>query len=82
MPHQSAVGAAGITGRVQAQANGCAREPGRGVRGCHGAERLDTHRGVRRLGRIYTDEPDGVARPIYPYADGVAVDDTVNLGGA
>ena len=82
VPQQAAVSVDSIADRVKVQANGRAREPGRGVRGCLGAERLDAHRGVRRFGRVHVGHANGIARPIYPYADGVAVDDALDLGGA
>ena len=38
--------------------------------------------GVCRLGRVHAGQSDGIAIPIEPDANGVAVDHTVHLGGA
>ena len=35
-----------------------------------------------RFGRVHAGQPDGVGRPGRPYADGVAVDDALDQGGA
>ena len=43
--------------------------------------KLTIPRRVCRLGRVDAGETRGIASPIQPDADGVAVDYTVNLGG-
>ena len=47
-----------------------------------GAVGFDAPRRVCRLGRVHAGQSDGIAIPIEPDADGVAVDHTVHLGGA
>ena len=44
--------------------------------------KLTMPRRVCRLGRVDAGETHGIASPIQPDADGVAVDHTVHLGGA
>ena len=71
-----------VAGRVADESHGCARESGGSVRGRFGAVGFNAPRRVRRLGRVHAGQANGVAHTIEPYADGVAVDDTVNLGRA
>ena len=44
--------------------------------------KLTIPRRMRRLGRVHAGHADGIASPIEPDADGVAVDHTVHLSGS
>ena len=82
VPQQSAVGVLVVAGRVRVKPDGCARESPGGVVGRFGAVGFHALRRVLRLGRVHAGQPNGVAIPIKPYGDGVAVDHAVNLGGS
>ena len=82
VPENPTVAVVIVAGRVADEPNGGARESGGGVLGRFGAVGFDAPRRVCRLGRVHAGQANGVASPIEPYADGVAVDHTVNLGGS
>ena len=82
VPENPTIAVVIVAGRVADESHGGARESGGGVRGRFGAVGFNAPRRVLRLGRVHAGHANGVASPIEPYADGVAVDDTVNLGRA
>ena len=69
-------------GRVEVAPHGGARASGGGVVGRFQAVGFNAPRRMRRLGRVHAGHADGVAIPIEPDADGVAVDHLVHLSGS
>ncbi len=82
VPEDATVGVLSVAGRIEVEPHGGARESGGGVVGRFRAVGFHAPRRVRRLGRVHAGHANGVAIPIEPDADGVAVDHPVHLSAS
>ena len=82
VPEDATVGVLRVAGRVEVEPHGGARASGGGVVGRFQAVGFNAPRRMRRLGRVHAGHADGVAIPIEPDADGIAVDHLVHLSGS